>query len=103
MSEMRLLETNEQLEMTLLDKEVAEERAEAAESELETLKERLAVMEVELNVLKRPEGEERVSDSARDRLAFIQLEKQNERLKDALIRWGLFCFCHFYLKVNSRF
>ncbi|KAF8526013.1 dynein associated protein-domain-containing protein [Hysterangium stoloniferum] len=89
MSEMRLLEANEQLEMSLLDKEVAEERAEAAEAELETLKERLAVVEVELNVLKQPdeeEGEGGISGSARERLAFIQLEKQNERLKDALIR-----------------
>lgn len=39
----------------MLDKEVAEERAELAESVLEDLKEKLATTEVELNVLK--EGE----------------------------------------------
>ncbi|KIJ51351.1 hypothetical protein M422DRAFT_26769 [Sphaerobolus stellatus SS14] len=100
MSEMRLLEANEQLEMALLDKEVAEERAEAAESELETLKEQLAIVEVELGVLK--EGGDDDDDGegggdgggggaggaggAKEKLAFIQLEKQNERLKEALIR-----------------
>jgi len=36
----------------MLDKEVAEERAELAESELEDLKEKLATAEVELDVLK---------------------------------------------------
>jgi len=39
----------------MLDKEVAEERAELAESEVEDLKEKLATAEVELDVLK--EGE----------------------------------------------
>lgn len=42
--------------MAMLDKEVAEERAEIAEAELEDVKERLAIAEVELEVLK--EGEE---------------------------------------------
>jgi dynactin 1 len=50
--ETRNLDALEQLEMTMLDKEVAEERAEAAESELEELKEKLAVVEVELEVIK---------------------------------------------------
>jgi len=52
LSETRNLDTLEQLEMTMLDKEVAEERAEAAESEVEELKEKLAVVEVELEVIK---------------------------------------------------
>ncbi|KAF8518210.1 dynactin [Gautieria morchelliformis] len=89
MSEARLLEANEQLEMAMLDKEVAEERAEAAETELEGLRERLAVVEVELGVLKEgssDEGENVGKSSAKDRMAFIQLERQNERLKEALMR-----------------
>jgi len=98
MSEMRLLEANEQLEMALLDKEVAEERAEAAESELEAMKEQLAIVEVELGVLKGEGemGEEESQgdgggelggrDKVKERLAYIQMEKQNERLKEALIR-----------------
>ena len=71
--------------MAMLDKEVAEEKAEIAENELEDLKERLAIAEVELEVMK---GEEAVADDpeAKTSLAYIQLEKQNERLKEALIR-----------------
>jgi dynactin 1 len=52
LAETRNLDSQEQLEMTMLDKEVAEERAEVAESELEEVKEKLAVVEVELEVLK---------------------------------------------------
>ena len=52
LAETRNLDTLEQLEMAMLDKEVAEERGETAESELEELKEKLAVVEVELEVLK---------------------------------------------------
>lgn len=42
--------------MAMLDKEVAEERAETAELEVEELKEKLAVLQVEMNVLKGDEG-----------------------------------------------
>jgi dynactin 1 len=52
LTEGRLLDTQEQLEMAMLDKEVAEERADLAESELVETLEKLAVVEVELNVLK---------------------------------------------------
>lgn len=38
--------------MAMLDKEVAEERAEIAEAELEEVKEKLAVVEVEMGVMK---------------------------------------------------
>ena len=38
--------------MVMLDKEVAEERAELAETELEDVKEKLAILEVENDVLK---------------------------------------------------
>ncbi|KAJ7068484.1 dynein associated protein-domain-containing protein [Mycena amicta] len=98
LSEARILDAQEQMEMTMLDKEVAEERAETAEAELEDVKERLAIAEVELEVLK--EGEDGAEDGAegsedagnksmskgKDSLAYVQLEKQNERLKEALLR-----------------
>jgi dynactin 1 len=42
--------------MAMLDKEVAEERAEIAEAELEEIKERLAVVEVEIGVLREGGG-----------------------------------------------
>lgn len=103
LAEARNLDSLEQLEMSMLDKEVAEERAEAAESEIEELKEKLAVIEVELEVIKEGTGECAVvchgvakltffkavegSDSnVAGSLAYIQLEKQNARLKEALIR-----------------
>lgn len=96
----RVLDTQEQLEMAMLDKEVAEERAELAESELEEVKERLAVVEVELDVLREgsltvtPAAGEGAESSGKNSLAYVQLEKQNERLKEALIRYVfLFALC----------
>ncbi|KAG6857289.1 hypothetical protein H0H87_006482 [Tephrocybe sp. NHM501043] len=85
LSETRLLDSQEQLEMAMLDKEVAEEKSELAEAELEELKEKLAVMEVEIGVL-RDGGGEGDADAGKTTLAYIQLEKQNERLKEALIK-----------------
>jgi dynactin 1 len=92
-AEGRIVDAQEQLEMATLDKEMAEERAEAAEGELEEVRERLAMVEVELDVIK----EERELDGeggapaagggdGKNTLAYIQLEKQNERLKEALVR-----------------
>lgn len=107
-SENSLLETRaqealEQLEMATLDREVAEEKAEAAESELEKLNGKVQELELEVAVLKEENGEfgrcglrtDRAEeyekpvhglDGERSSLAFVQLEKHNERLKEALIR-----------------
>ncbi|ORY88624.1 dynein associated protein-domain-containing protein [Leucosporidium creatinivorum] len=91
---------SESLELALLDKEVAEEKFEAANAALEGEKERAEERGVEVGVLRgelermeargdaelaqsRSGGE---GDEPRSSLAFIQLEKQNERLKDALYR-----------------
>ncbi|KAL4067219.1 dynein associated protein-domain-containing protein [Scleroderma yunnanense] len=87
LSDNRGIDSQEQLEMAMLDKEVAEEKAELAQTELEEVKERFAQMEVELQVLREggavaEEGDTNIKSS----LAYIQLEKQNERLKEALIR-----------------
>lgn len=96
----RLQDQSEQLEMAMLDREVAEERAEGAEADLEAEKELRAEKEVELNVLKeqvegdpvtsRGEGAEGEEGSAKSSLDYIQLEKQNERLKEALIRYVIY-------------
>ncbi|KAK1224892.1 hypothetical protein PQX77_012169 [Marasmius sp. AFHP31] len=89
LSEGRILDAQEQLEMAMLDKEVAEERAEMAEAEVEELKEKLAIVEVELEVMKEEqEGMEEMAANAPEKgsLAYIQLEKQNERLKEALMK-----------------
>ncbi|KAJ3722605.1 dynein associated protein-domain-containing protein [Lentinula raphanica] len=93
-----------ELEMCMLDKEMAEEKAEIANTELEAVKEQLAEVEVEVEVLREEkelwqleneDGEGLGSTTTtnkseggktKDTLAYIQLEKQNERLKEALLR-----------------
>ncbi|ESK85145.1 dynactin [Moniliophthora roreri MCA 2997] len=86
----RLVEMEERLEMAMLDKEVAEEKAELAETELEELRERVASLEVEVEVLHEErelvEEDSKVERPEKGSLEYIQLEKQNERLKEALVR-----------------
>jgi len=83
----RMADAQEQVEMATLDKEMAEERAEIAEAELEEVKEKLAVIEVEVEVLRSGGGGDEGTDSAaKGSMAYIQLEKQNERLKEALLK-----------------
>ena len=73
--------------MAMLDKEVAEEKAELAQMQLEEIKEKSAVLEVENGVLKTGGGTGESSDAAaKSSMAYIQLEKHNERLKEALIK-----------------
>lgn len=88
LSDNRMADWQEQLEMAMLDKEVAEERAEAAELEVEELKERLAIVEVELQHVREGGTGEDGGENIRHSLPYIQLEKQNERLKEALIRYA---------------
>ncbi|WWC88610.1 uncharacterized protein L201_003523 [Kwoniella dendrophila CBS 6074] len=88
--EIKAAEAMDQLEMAALDREVAEEKAETAELEKEKLSERLEELEIEVAVLKEEnaEYEKPISglEGERTSLAFVQLEKHNERLKEALIR-----------------
>ena len=86
LNENRMLDAQEQLEMAMLDKEVAEERAESAEEELETLRERLASAEVELEMAREGGAAGGVDPNVKSSLAYTQLEKHNERLKEALIK-----------------
>ncbi|KAF7307576.1 CAP-Gly domain-containing protein [Mycena indigotica] len=80
----RILDAQEQLEMMILDKETAEERAEAAEAEVENLKEQLAIVQVELNVLK--EANSASASIGVDDILHRQLDKEKNILKDALLR-----------------
>ncbi|KAG8838361.1 hypothetical protein FRC18_004966 [Serendipita sp. 400] len=87
-AESRVVEISEQLELATLDKEMAEVRAESAELEIDELKEQLESAKVEVDVL-RASGSTASSGSSADgtqTLAYIQLERQNERLKEALLR-----------------
>ncbi|CEP09589.1 hypothetical protein [Parasitella parasitica] len=80
----------ESLEMMTLDKEVAEERAEHLQQEVNILKDKIEEISVDLDVLKKeadiinrvPEhdGDEKTP------LEVIQLERHNERLKEALMK-----------------
>ena len=53
----RAAEALDQLEMAALDREVAEEKAEAAEAEVLKLNEKLSELELEVAVLKEENGE----------------------------------------------
>lgn len=50
--ELKFSDLNDQVEMSLLDKEVAEERFEAAQAALDAATERVAELEIEVAVLK---------------------------------------------------
>ena len=80
----------ESLEMMTLDKEVAEERAENLQQEVNVLKDKIEEISVDLDVLKKEADIiNRVPDRDGDEktpLEVIQLERHNERLKEALMR-----------------
>lgn len=107
-------ELQDEVELHTLDKEMAEEKAEAAESALSETKDRLSELQVEVEVLREEAGwsnsnchcfrvscshsllaakvntsieNAKPSDGERSSVAFIHLERQNERLKDVLARY----------------
>ncbi|TPX62678.1 hypothetical protein PhCBS80983_g00367 [Powellomyces hirtus] len=91
----QLAETQEGMEMMLLDKEMAEEKADTLQAEVSALEEKIEELSLDLEVLKQ-EAEEPVSQQARDitevsseprsSVVSTQLERQNERLKEALVK-----------------
>ncbi|GES86297.1 dynactin 1 [Rhizophagus clarus] len=89
MFESKYNEAVESMEMMTLDKEMAEEKAENLQHEVNLLKEKVEEISVDLNVFKQ-EGDminqSDASGEARPSVEIIQLEKQNERLKEALVR-----------------
>lgn len=83
-------ENAEMLEMATLDREMAEERCEVLQLELDSLKERQEELVVENEYLK-SENEEfirgaGVGEGGERTAGSLQLERQNERLKEALVR-----------------
>ncbi|RCI05266.1 hypothetical protein CU098_009430 [Rhizopus stolonifer] len=80
----------ESLEMMTLDKEVAEERAENLQQEVNVLKDKIEEISVDLDVLKKEADIiNRIPDRDNEEktpLEVIQLERHNERLKEALMR-----------------
>uniref|UniRef100_UPI001EAF8580 dynactin subunit 1-like n=1 Tax=Oncorhynchus gorbuscha TaxID=8017 RepID=UPI001EAF8580 len=80
-----MADTADAIEMATLDKEMAEERAESLQQEVESLKEKLEELVMDLEILKH-ELEEKGSDGAASSYHVKQLEEQNGRLKEALVR-----------------
>uniref|UniRef100_A0A671SG22 Dynactin subunit 1 n=2 Tax=Sinocyclocheilus anshuiensis TaxID=1608454 RepID=A0A671SG22_9TELE len=80
-----MADTADAIEMAALDKEMAEERAESLQQEVEALKEKVEELSMDLEILKH-EIEEKGSDGAASSFHVKQLEEQNGRLKEALVR-----------------
>lgn len=76
------------LEMAALDREMAEEVAEASKAEYDALKSKAEELELEVEVL-REENEELgqvMSPEEKSSQGWLQMERSNERLREALIR-----------------
>lgn len=76
------------LEMAALDKEMAEEQSEAYKAELEAVRGKLEEYEMELDILKEENEElsQGMSPEEKSSAGWLQLEKQNDRLKEALLK-----------------
>ncbi|EEY19249.1 dynactin [Verticillium alfalfae VaMs.102] len=76
------------LELATLDREMAEETAEVLKAELEALKQKSEELELEVEIL-REENEEfsqGMTPEERSSTGWLQMERTNERLREALIR-----------------
>ncbi|XP_077963481.1 dynactin subunit 1 isoform X3 [Gasterosteus aculeatus] len=80
-----MADTADAIEMATLDKEMAEERAESLQVEVDSLKEKVEELSMDLEIL-RHEISEKGSDGAASSYHVKQLEEQNARLKEALVR-----------------
>ncbi|GAA5900012.1 uncharacterized protein JCM6883_006062 [Sporobolomyces salmoneus] len=93
----KLEDVQEEIEHSLLDKEIAESELEEEKAKVKGLEERVGELEVEVGVfreenarLEGPPDEEGTAEGSGSggvsSLAYRQIEKQNLRLKDALLR-----------------
>ncbi|XP_069488441.1 dynactin subunit 1 isoform X2 [Ambystoma mexicanum] len=80
-----MADTADAIEMATLDKEMAEERGESLQQEVDSLKEKVEELTMDLEILKH-EIEEKGSDGAASSYQVKQFEEQNARLKEALVR-----------------
>jgi len=76
---------HENLEIALLDKEVAEEKNEMLQQENEAFKDRVEELETDLEIIK-AEIEDGGNEGAATNYQIKQLEEQNSKLKEALIK-----------------
>lgn len=73
-------------EMAVIDKEMAENKAEQLQIELEQVKEQLEEAKIDFELLK-SEIEDKGADGAANSFQVKQLEEQNARYKDALLKF----------------
>lgn len=76
------------MELAALDREMAEEKAEAAQAELDSVKKKLEELELEVEILQE-ENEELSKDMSPEERAsqgWLQMQRENERLREALLR-----------------
>lgn len=88
-------EMAETLEMATLDKEMAEVKAETLQLELDQAKERIEELTVDLELLK-AELEKGASSEDGDNTSSFkvkQLEQQNLRLRDTLVKYNKYIIC----------
>ena len=84
----QLAENDTLNEMATLDKEMAEEVAETAKLELQTLRHKCEELELEVEVLREENGElgKEISPEEKTSQGWLQLERSNERYREALLR-----------------
>jgi len=76
------------MELATLDREMAEETAEMLKAELETLRQKAEELELEVDILREENAEftKGMSPDERASTGWLQMERGNERLREALIR-----------------
>ncbi|KAI3320635.1 dynein associated protein-domain-containing protein [Xylariaceae sp. AK1471] len=77
------------MELATLDREMAEETAEVLKVELEALKQKAEELELEVEILREENTEfsQGMSPEERASTGWLQMERNNERLREALIRF----------------
>lgn len=76
------------MELATLDREMAEEKAETLQAELDALRVRNEEMELELEILKEENSDlsQEMTPEERSSAGWAQMERSNERLREALLR-----------------
>ena len=76
------------VEMATLDREMAEETAESLKTELDALRQKHEEMELEVEILREENQElgKEISPEEKTSQGWIQMERNNERLREALMR-----------------
>ncbi|KAJ1730456.1 hypothetical protein LPJ61_003000 [Coemansia biformis] len=84
--EAKYTEALDSMEILAVDKEMAEEKAEALAQEVGALREQLDETSTDLSVFRQDGGRSGAASGPSEALEYTQLQKQNERLKEALVR-----------------